>query len=247
MATWATTSSGRCLQGESGSGRASEIRPGRGQRSPERTEGLPSVAHEEVRYLHGREVTSAIELRPVHDVVAPLGVSTDGIGLREHRHSSRCRGGLLTPGDGMHVLVVQAGRGCSRTGEPVEHDVGEHLVAVDGVFGDVRGVGPLLEPLHDPGELTDRRVGEPVGKRLRAGGLDLEIAVPWACGALAEALESRLSPSVRVASSSGSTGPNGKNPIVGAFTWTRRLISSAPALATRAVVHPTSRVGPESP
>jgi hypothetical protein len=26
-------------------------------------------------------------------------------------------------------------------------------------------MGPLLEPLHDPGELPGRRVGEPVGRR----------------------------------------------------------------------------------
>ena len=52
------------------------------------------------------------------------------------------------------------------------------MVAIDGVLGQLRGrVGPFLELLHDPGELTDRRVGQPVGQGLRPGGLDLEVAV----------------------------------------------------------------------
>jgi hypothetical protein len=78
----------------------------------------------------------------------------------------------------MHVLVVHAGGGVRGAGEPVEHHVGEQVVAVHGVLGQLRrGVGPLLELLDDPGELPDRRVGERVGQRLRPGGLDLEVAV----------------------------------------------------------------------
>src|SRR5258707_9623477 len=42
-------------------------------------------------------------------------------------------------------------------------------VAVDRVLGERgRGVGPFLELLHDPGQLSDGGVGERVGGRLRA-------------------------------------------------------------------------------
>src|SRR5437588_10145990 len=90
----------------------------------------------------------------MHDVVAALAVAADGDVLGEHRHAGRRRAGLLAPGPGVHVLVVQASRRCGRAGEPVEHHVGEHVVAVDGVLGQLRGgVGPLLELLHDPGAM----------------------------------------------------------------------------------------------
>jgi hypothetical protein len=40
---------------------------------PESSEELPHVGDEEVRPLHGREVTATIELRPPHDVVIAFG------------------------------------------------------------------------------------------------------------------------------------------------------------------------------
>src|SRR5919198_6078872 len=65
------------------------------------------VADQEIRRLHGREVAAAVELRPVYDVVAALPVAPDGDVLGEHRHTGRRRAGLLAPGAGVHVLVVQ--------------------------------------------------------------------------------------------------------------------------------------------
>ena len=61
----------------------------------------------------------------------------------------------LAPGAG--AFVVDAGRGAGGAGQPVEHHVGEQLVAVDGVLGQAGArVGPFLELLDDPGELADR-------------------------------------------------------------------------------------------
>ncbi len=69
-------------------------------------------------------------------------------------------------------------RGRAGAGEPVDADIGEELIAVDGIFRQIGGrVRPLLELLDDPGELTNRRVVQRVGKRLRSGGLDLQVAL----------------------------------------------------------------------
>src|SRR4029453_13551648 len=56
-------------------------------------------------------------------------------------------------------LVVVAGRRAGGAGEPVDADVGQQVGAVHGVLGELgRRVGPLLELLHDPGQLPDRGV-----------------------------------------------------------------------------------------
>ena len=73
----------------------------------------------------------------------------------------------------MHALVQDVGGGRAGPGEPVQADVGEELVDVDGVLGQGRvAVGPGLELLGDPGELGDGRVGQGVADRLGAGRLE---------------------------------------------------------------------------
>src|SRR5215218_2228237 len=74
------------------------------------------------------------------------------------------------------TLVIEPSRGTTGVGEPVDADVGQQLVAVDGVVRERGGwVGPFFELLDDPRKLADRRVGKGVGKRLRAGRLELEV------------------------------------------------------------------------
>ena len=136
-------------------------------------------------------MTALVEVAPVHDVVGLLGVLTDGHVLGEAGHSGRHRA-RRRPLLRMHALVVEVRRGACGRGEPVDHHVGEDVVAVDRVLGQVvPGVRPLLELLHDPGELTDRRVGEAVGQGQRPGRGDLEVAVALGHEP-AEALQSRL-------------------------------------------------------
>ena len=60
-------------------------------------------------------------------------------------------------------LVVEAARGAGGVGEPVDRDVGEDVVAVDGVAGTAVG----------PGELAGRRVLQRVRERLRRERLAL--------------------------------------------------------------------------
>ena len=58
---------------------------------------------------------------------------------------------------GMGGLVQEAGRGRAGAREPVDADVREQLVAVDGIFGQGgRWMGPFLELLDDPSELANR-------------------------------------------------------------------------------------------
>src|SRR5215472_18889415 len=58
------------------------------RRSSEAPEELPDVADQQVGLLHGREVAAAVKLRPVHDVVRPLGEGPDRADdlLRKDRH-----------------------------------------------------------------------------------------------------------------------------------------------------------------
>src|ERR1700687_5849843 len=98
---------------------------------------------------------TGVELRPVHDVVAVLAVAANCHVLGKYRHSGGCLAWLLAPGVGMHVLVVQAARRSCRAGQPVEHHVGEHEVAVDRILWSFGRMAPFLELLDDPGQLTN--------------------------------------------------------------------------------------------
>ena len=71
---------------------------------------------------------------------------------------------------GLHPLIHGVGRRRACPGEPEDADVGQQLITIDGLLGQLRGrIGPRLELLDDPGELTDRRIVEQVGEGLRAG------------------------------------------------------------------------------
>lgn len=91
----------------------------------------------QVRRLHRREVPAALELGPVDDVVvAPgeaadrrVGGEGDGDAGRHRLAGLRREGGRVVVG-----LVVEVGGGTRGTGEPVDADVCEELVAVDGVL-----------------------------------------------------------------------------------------------------------------
>src|SRR5260221_13816489 len=50
------------------------------KRSAERTEECAHITDEEVGLLHGSEMTAAVELGPVHDVVRQLGEAPDRTG-----------------------------------------------------------------------------------------------------------------------------------------------------------------------
>jgi hypothetical protein len=52
------------------------------------------------------------------------------------------------------TLIVEAGRGCGRVGEPIERDVVEHFVARDLSLRLVVAVGPLTELFVDPRRLA---------------------------------------------------------------------------------------------
>jgi hypothetical protein len=57
----------------------------------------------------------------------------------------------------MRGFIQEARRGRAAAREPVDADVREQLVAVDGIFGQGgRGVRPFLELLDDPSELANR-------------------------------------------------------------------------------------------
>jgi hypothetical protein len=93
-----------------------------------------------------------------------------------HRHRGRRLGRRRGDRQDGGRLVVELRRGAGGPGQPVDRHVGEHLVAVHGVLGEAVAAGPVPELLHDPGELAHRRVGERVGERLRAGGLEFHVA-----------------------------------------------------------------------
>ena len=79
----------------------------------------------------------------------------------EDRDAGGDSGGLAGLAPALGAFVVQGGGGSGGRGQPVQGDVGQQDVAVNGVLGEFgRGIGPLLELLHDPGELAEDRSRE---------------------------------------------------------------------------------------
>src|SRR5215471_1882580 len=125
--------------------------------SAERPEERAYVADQEVGCFHRGEVAAAVEFGPVHDVVGLLGETPDrrcDLPWEDRNAGGHGRGRRGTPVAGAADLVVEARRRSCRPGQPVQHDVGEEQVPVNGA-GQSR-VGPLIELLHDPGQLARR-------------------------------------------------------------------------------------------
>src|SRR5579863_6717338 len=126
----------------SGQGSRRRLRAG----SAQGPEEFSYVGNEEAGRFHGGEVPAAVELGPVHDVVLGLSDAPDGDVHGEDRDPGGDRGrfGWLSPAFG--AFVVEAGGGPCRRGQPVDADVGEEAVTVNGVLGEAGGgVGPFLE------------------------------------------------------------------------------------------------------
>ena len=75
-------------------------------------------------------------------------------------------------------LVEEVGGGGARASEPIDAHVRQQLIAVDRILGELgAGVGPLPELLDDPRKLRDGRIREAERDRLRAGRLQLQVAL----------------------------------------------------------------------
>src|SRR5271166_5838453 len=101
----------------------------------QRTEEFAHIIDQQPRSFQGGEMATAVELRPMHNVVAAFCITAYSDILSEDSHSSGDAARLLVPGGSMHVLVVQLRGGTSRLGEPVEHHVGENDITIDGKLG----------------------------------------------------------------------------------------------------------------
>ena len=76
-----------------------------------------------------------LELRPVRGLMSGVKQATqDGITV-EHGHPLRNVGWRHPSSFGVVRLIQEVCRGRTGTGEPVNADVGEEEVAVDGIFG----------------------------------------------------------------------------------------------------------------
>ena len=108
----------------------------------------------------------------VHDVAGErLG--------REHRHARGACDGAPHRCSAWCRLVEEAGGRRALPREPVDADVGEQLVAVDGVLGQL-GAGSV-HSLNFSTIQASWPAGESVkgvGERLRPGGLELQVALP---------------------------------------------------------------------
>src|SRR5260221_13920960 len=81
--------------------------------STELAEECAQVTDEEVGLLHGSEVTAAVELRPVHDVVRLLGEAADRTGdlpREDSQAGRRCRDLRRAKGARAGGLIVEPGR-----------------------------------------------------------------------------------------------------------------------------------------
>src|SRR5277367_3919793 len=85
------------------------------------------------------------------------------------------RAGLQPPGM-VPRLVVQARRGIYRLRDPVDHDVGQDLIAREALLDVAVTIAPGAELLDDPREQPGRGIVESVGERLRLGALNPLVA-----------------------------------------------------------------------
>ena len=76
----------------------------------------------------------------------------------------------------MQAKIIGIERRSDRAGEPVEADVGEHLVAGEGALDIAAAIGPGAEFLDDPGGEPGGRIGQAEAQRLRARALNRLIA-----------------------------------------------------------------------
>ena len=83
----------------------------------------------------------------------------DGCAIRDH------------PGPMETEIIGVEGR-ADRAGEPIEADVGEHLVAGEDALDIAPAIRPGAEFLHDPSRESGRRIGQAKAQGLRAGALN---------------------------------------------------------------------------
>src|SRR5262245_20530395 len=76
----------------------------------------------------------------------------------------------------MQAGVVGPERGANRTGEPVERDVRQQVVAAEGVLQVAVAIGPGAELLDDPCGKPGRGIAQAESEGLRPGSLDPLVA-----------------------------------------------------------------------
>ncbi len=141
------------------------------------------IACEELGLFGGSEVRTAGHRCPLTDIVETFGpltrrgaigdelVSEDG-DRRWHRDEiPRAKRDSVPPG-----IEVVSDRGRDGLRRPVHHDGGEQFILPETTLQVAIAVTPRAELLHDPGGQTNRRVVQPVGERLRLGGLNRFVA-----------------------------------------------------------------------
>ena len=106
---------------------------------PELAEEAPNLADDPLRNLHRREMAAALEARSTARCCSsarPHRIGWVTSGGRTARRSAAGEALVRTPAAaGVERLVVELRRRARRRGQPVEADVGQQLVAVDAVLG----------------------------------------------------------------------------------------------------------------
>ena len=135
-------------------------------------EGVPGLA----KTLAVKSLSQVLGLEFSRVQSTPDLMPADILGTNIYRTATQAfelhRGPVFTG----FLLVDEVNRMPPRTQAALLECMEERQVTIDGVLGDIAGVGPLLELLDDPGQLADGGVGERVGERLGPGGLDTGVA-----------------------------------------------------------------------
>ena len=142
---------------------------------------VPEVVDEQLGLLHGREVPAARHVDPVGHVVTllhPRSGEAQDLFLRIARDAGGNSDVLrrLLQHAAVHGLPVQARRRRDGLRDPVEHHVGDQLIAGEDGLRIAVAVTPRAELLHDPREQPGGRVVERDAQRLRLGPLHLRVA-----------------------------------------------------------------------
>src|SRR5262249_54768639 len=146
----------------------------------QRSKEISHVLCQSSRLLHGREMPTLLHLSPMANIGVVL------LGNRARRTADLAgESGVpswyidgLASGDGpgpMETIVVRPKRRSDGTGEPIEGDVGQQVIARHYRLEVATVVRPDVELLSDPCRKADWRVRQRIGERLGSRALNLNV------------------------------------------------------------------------
>jgi hypothetical protein len=140
---------------------------------PQSPEKRAQLSRQGFGFLKGSEVAASWHWGPALDVIDAFG---PWVGWA---HGLARNGSIRRRDFDTHLLaprIVRPEGGVDRASHPVNHHVREQLIFGETSLNISPAVAPGTKLFNDPGRQADRRIGQPIGQRLRPGALDPLVA-----------------------------------------------------------------------